>query len=142
MKNIITMVLFLSQLLYGGWFDRDEYLHSTSDNSEINKLLKKSVEENKYVIIEASSKGCPYCARMNSDVFDDDKVRDILKEYYVFIKVDITNSIFSLPLELHKEFTGGTPTFFVLSPEHDLEDKYVGSMTKDEFLGLLEMYME
>jgi thioredoxin-related protein len=144
LSKVTFLVLFaflLTQSLHAGWFDRDEYKHSTTDRSLINEQLQYAKEQNKYIIIEASHQRCPYCDRMNNDVFSDDDVREVLKEHFVFIKIDITHGNTALPDGVKNLFKGGTPTFFILDSTSTVEDTIVGSMSKDEFLGLLEMYM-
>jgi len=77
---------------------------------------------------------------MNKNVFNQKEVRDSLEKSVIFIKINITNNPKTLPLGLHQQFVGVTPTFFVLNSNLEFEKRVLGSMTKFEFLAFIEMY--
>jgi len=126
--------------MQAGWFDTDIYTDNISNQELVDKLIKQAKNEDKFIIVQATTNYCPYSRAMNYKVFDKKEVRDILKKEFIFIKVDV-NSL-SLPLGLDKHYTNITPTFFVLNSSTQLEDTYVGPMSKDGFLGMLEVYSE
>jgi thioredoxin-related protein len=142
MKKSLLLLLVLFQFSNAGWFDRDEYLEPTANKNEIQKMFDRAQKEQKFVIVEAFSLTCPYCREMDENVFEDDEVRAILKKHYVFIKVDVTYGAQTLPRGLIKRFKGTTPSFFIFFPDGEYEETYSGSMTKDEFLEMLDIYKE
>jgi len=140
MFKLFLISIFTAVLLNAGWFDRDMYTNGISDSSQINKLINQAINEDKYMIIEATSAYCPYSSRMNNNVFSHEDIRASLKKDFVFIKVEIGSS--DLPFGLNKYYEDVTPSFFVVSPQKQYEDHVSGSMTKDEFIGFMEMYSE
>lgn len=140
MGKYFFIILILFQFSNAGWFDKDEYLHAIVDKNKIQGLLNRANKEGKFIIVEAFSSKCAYCRAMDDKVFSDKEVRKILRENYIFIKVDVTYGLDSLPNGLIKKFEGSVPSFFILFPDGEYEETYSGSMSKDEFLELLDIY--
>ena len=50
--------------------------------------LKKAAEEDKHIFIDFTAKWCGYCRKMDSEVFTDQKIIDMLNNNFVSVRVD------------------------------------------------------
>jgi len=110
------------------------FLYSKMINEK--QILTKAKNEKKLILVEATSKYCYYCIKMDKEVFSENKIKKILKNHYIFVKIDIENS--KLPFNLNKHFKNFTPSFFILNHNGKLVKKYPGSWNKDDFKLILE----
>ncbi len=141
MKNKLSAKEILSLAIY--FMKYDEYnldKNQTNTNLSIykkeNKILNDAIINNKYLLIYAHSKTCHFCKIMNKEVLSLDIVKKAISKNYIFMKIDIDQT--KLPFGLDKNYKGMTPTFFVLSKEKKLLNKYPGSWSKKDFLEILK----
>lgn len=116
-------------------YDYDEQMvakHSLS-SSPYSEAMKKAKKEQKIVVIEATSKRCHYCKKMDREVLSDEDVVTALSKDFVLVKVDVSSQ--KLPLELKSTMT---PTFFFVNPEEKLIKTIPGSWSKEDFLEILK----
>lgn len=106
-----------------------------SNNNE-SKILKKAKEENKQIIVYATSKTCYFCKRMDKEVLSLDDIQKVINENYIYIKNDMDES--SLPFDLQKVYKKITPTFFIVSKDGEFIKQYPGSWTKSDFFEILK----
>ncbi|NPA27510.1 MAG: thioredoxin fold domain-containing protein [Epsilonproteobacteria bacterium] len=116
-------------------------------NKEVEKkrtslegLIKEAQKSNRYILVEVSSKLCPYCMKMKKEVFSDRSFREFLDKNYLFKEIVIEEE--SLPKELAKEYRGLTPTFFILNSRGEIVDYLVGAFSKEEFIKKLKKIKE
>ena len=100
------------------------------------QLIQTAKRENKILIVEAISKTCYYCKKMDKEVLSLPVVKDAIFKNFIYIKVDIDKT--KLPLGLDKHYKQMTPTFFTLSPNGKFKHMYPGAWTKDDFLLILK----
>jgi len=100
------------------------------------ELIEKAKKEQKVILIEAMSKTCYFCKKMEKDVLSLPSVKSIIDKDFVFIKIDVDEN--KLPLGLDKKYKKITPTFFTLSPEGKFMNDYPGSWNKSDFLLILD----
>jgi thiol-disulfide isomerase/thioredoxin len=97
---------------------------------------KEAKKENKLILIEATSKNCHYCRKMDREVLDLDDVKKEISKNYIFAKVNVSE--YKLPFDLHKHYKNFTPTFFVVDSNKKLLQIYPGSWSKSDFLQILK----
>jgi len=102
----------------------------------VKTLLADAKNEDKKIIIEASSKTCHFCKKMEKEVLDKPKMKSKIAKDYILVEIDIDKM--KLPLDLQKSFKGVTPTFFFLSKDGKLENTYPGSWNTHDFNILLD----
>ncbi len=100
------------------------------------ELIETAKKKNKIIIVEAMSKTCYYCKKMDKEVFSLPIVKNAIFKNFIYIKVDIDKT--KLPLGLDKRYKHMTPTFFTLSPDGKFKNMYPGAWTKDDFLLILK----
>lgn len=107
-------------------------------NSLINEkdILKKAINENKKVIVYATSKSCFFCKKMNKDVLSLEEVKKEIDKNYIFVGNDVDEN--TLPFGLEKEYKKMTPTFFILSKDGNYQKQYPGAWVKKDFLEILK----
>ncbi|MEA3315216.1 MAG: DUF255 domain-containing protein [Campylobacterota bacterium] len=101
-----------------------------------NRLISQANKDNKLIMIEVTSKYCYYCKKMDIDVFKDKEVSLLLNKYYVFDKIFIDRE--KLPFNLDKDFSGMTPTFFILTKDGEALKQIRGSWSKSDFIDILK----
>ena len=107
---------------------------------EEEKLLLKAKDENKKIIVYATSKTCFFCKKMDKEVLETQAVKDLSNENYIFLEVDMDAS--SLPFNLQKEYKKITPSFFILTDEGEFKTQYPGSWTQKDYIEILKENMK
>jgi thiol-disulfide isomerase/thioredoxin len=106
------------------------------DTNDANLLIEEAKKENKLILIEATSKNCHYCRKMNREVLNLDDVKKEISKNYIFAKVNVSE--YKLPFDLHKHYKNFTPTFFIIDSNKKLLQIYPGSWSKSDFLQILK----
>ncbi|QKF58710.1 thioredoxin family protein [Aliarcobacter lanthieri] len=100
------------------------------------KYLKLSKEENKKIIVYATSKTCFFCKKMDREVFPQNVIKELISKNYISIEIDMDNA--SLPFNLQKEYKKITPSFFFVDENATFLKQYVGSWTLEDFTNILQ----
>lgn len=100
------------------------------------EMLKKAQNENKKILVYATSKSCFFCKKMDKEVLSLDDVKNEINKNFVYMKVDVDET--KLPFSLQEVYKQITPTFFVLSKDGTYIKQYPGSWTKSDFLEILK----
>ena len=109
----------------------------SSDNKfNENTILKKAKEENKLIIVYATSKTCYFCKKMDKEVLEKSEIKKRINKNYLFYKIDV--DVMKLPFDLNKKFKGMTPTFFVLDENANILNTYPGAWVKKDFIEILK----
>lgn len=106
------------------------------DKSDIAKAIAKAKKENKLLMIEATAPDCWYCKKMHREVLSDEEVLTKMDKNYIFVEINVKE--YKLPLGLDKDYSGMTPTFFAVTPDGKLLNKYRGAWEKMDFLLILK----
>ncbi len=101
----------------------------------IDDILKEAKKEKKLVMIEAISKTCYYCEKMEREVLSKSDIKSAIHKDFVYMKVDIDRE--TLPLDLQKYYKKITPSFFVLDADGKVLNSYPGSWTKEDFFEIM-----
>ncbi len=116
-------------------YDYDEQMvtkHSVT-SQPYSEAIKQAKKEQKIVVIEATSKHCHYCQKMDREVLSDEQIIKALSKDFVVVKVDVSAQ--KLPLDLKSSMT---PTFFFVNAEGNLIKTIPGSWGKEDFLEILK----
>ena len=98
------------------------------------RAQKEAIQEDKLIMIKASSPYCHFCKKMDREVFTDEAVLEILKKDFVLVSVDIYKE--QIPLGLKAKVT---PTYFFIDAKGQKVLKTVpGSWNKHDFLEILK----
>ena len=91
--------------------------------------LKIAKDNNKKLLLMVTSKYCVWCNKMKRTTLKDPEVVAKMNKNFVFIEVDKNNGEYPSNLIVR-----GVPTFFVISSDNYLLDKFMGYQKKDRFL--------
>lgn len=127
-KTIIFSVIFLSNIF------------TLYSQTRFNDALAKAKSEDKRVIIDIYTDWCGWCKKMDEDVYSNKKIKKIIEESFVFIKLDAESNdkvmyngkSVSLS-DLASQFNAvGYPSTVFLEPDGKLiEIKYDNSIMKN-----------
>ncbi len=107
----------------------------SKNNYDENKILKEAKKLDKKILVFISRDDCPYCEIMKEKVFPTVEVKNIIDNNFIFLEVNIDHA--SLPFELDKNFQGMTPTFYFISKNKKILNRYLGAWTKKDFIFIL-----
>lgn len=115
-------------------------LMSFSLKAEFLELERqKALQEKKLILLSVTKEFCPYCIKMEKDVFENMTYRDQIDKKYVHVSMHQEGA--SLPKGLHVKYF---PTNLILSPK-DLKiiDEFAGYVEPANFVELLdEVYVQ
>lgn len=95
---------------------------------------QKALHEKKLILLSVTKESCPYCMKMQKEVFDDPKYAQQIAKKYLHVTIHQEDS--TLPQALHVKYF---PTNLILSPR-DLKiiDEFAGYMEPMSFIELLD----
>jgi len=95
---------------------------------------QKALRENKLILLTIEKEGCPYCIKMQKDIFDVPKFNQLIAKNYLHVNINREDS--TLPQALHVKYF---PTNLILSPR-DLKiiEEFAGYMVPANFIELLD----
>ncbi len=133
LKNLVFLILFLGMVVVSAKADI-RWL------KDLDTALYKAEKQNKLILIYIYSPHCGYCKKMDRTTFKDKKVQEMIKKYFIPVKVDKD----SPEGEIIKAEYGylGTPTFHFLEPDGKKIKSIFGAWKKDDFLMILKYFAE
>lgn len=95
---------------------------------------QRAVKENKLILLSVEKEGCPYCLKMQKEIFEVPKFNEQISKKYLHVNIHQEDG--SLPKALHVKYF---PTNLILSPS-DLKiiDEFAGYMKPESFIELLD----
>lgn len=97
------------------------------------RAVKRATEEDKIIMIKATSKHCRYCKKMDREVLLEDEVVQAFQKDFIAVSVDVGTT--ALPLKLKAEMT---PTFFFINKDKKMIKRIPGAWNKEDFLEILK----
>jgi len=97
------------------------------------EALKQAKKEHKIIMIEAMSKDCHYCKKMQREVMIEKDVKSLLQKDFITVMVDVSKM--KLPLGLKAKLT---PTFIFIDKDKKVLMNVPGAWDKNNFLLLLK----
>ncbi len=97
-----------------------------------DKALKQAKNENKFIMIKATSEHCHFCKKMDREVFSEKEVLSMLDKNFISVEIDVYKEM--LPLGLKSKVT---PTYFFIDKHAEIVKTVPGSWDKSDFLEIL-----
>ena len=119
-----------------------EYLYDFDSNIVKSKsvkyegfeqALKEAKKEHKVIMLEAMSKECHFCRKMDREVLIEKEVAEAIEKDFIPVKIDIYKH--KLPLGLKVDLT---PSFIFIDSDKNLLLNVPGAWSKNDFLKLLK----
>lgn len=94
----------------------------------------RAIKEKKLILVNIVTENCPYCKKMEKEIFSNATYRKQIEQKYVFVSIDLYDP--SLPQDLRTKYT---PANAILSPtRHSIIEGYTGYMDATSFMTVLE----
>ncbi|MEI7420967.1 MAG: thioredoxin family protein [Prolixibacteraceae bacterium] len=104
------------------------------ETGNFSQALEKAKLEGKYLFIDSYTTWCGPCKKLEKDVFTDKEVANYFNSKFINLRLDIEKG--EGP-ELKKRFgVHFIPTLLFINSEGEVENKFIGSSTKEEFMKL------
>lgn len=132
----LTVGLYLGNQNLGKSQDRVISFGGTQWITDYDQALKISDEEGKPILIYFWRRGCPWCAKMESDVFPTVEVSGAISKHFIPVALDIYRKDNSIPVTKYGVYA--TPTFVII--DRGKKAINIGYMDKWEFLGFLNPF--
>ena len=91
-------------------------------------LFETSKKHGKLIMLKVVKDNCHYCSDMEKSVFSESSIRDLLKDNFVPVSVNL--SLETVPLGLKPSMT---PSFYFIDSERKVVKQIVGSWGRDDF---------
>ena len=98
-----------------------------------SEAIKRAKKEHKIIMIEAMSKECHFCRKMEREVMIEDEIVKAIEKDFIPVSIDI--SVHTLPLGLKTEIT---PSFIFIDEYKNIVLNVPGAWGKSDFLELLK----
>ncbi|AXH09030.1 thioredoxin family protein [Malaciobacter halophilus] len=131
--DYVNLAIFFMQ--YDKYNKSKKAVKINSDFDE-DEIILKAKQNEKLILVYATSKTCYYCKKMDKEVFSKNEVQKLLNKNYILLEVDMDKN--KLPFNLTKYYKRVTPTFFVLDNNANYLKTYVGSWSKKDFIDILK----
>lgn len=96
---------------------------------------QKALRENKLILLSIEKEGCPYCIKMQKDIFDVPKFNQHIAKNYLHVSMNGEDP--TLPQALHVKYF---PTNLILSPRDlSIIDEFAGYSDPANFIELLDI---
>ncbi|AHJ13581.1 thioredoxin fold domain-containing protein [Sulfurospirillum multivorans] len=96
---------------------------------------QKALRENKLILLSIEKEGCPYCIKMQKDIFDVPKFNQRIAKNYLHVSINGEDP--TLPQALHVKYF---PTNLILSPRDlSIIDEFAGYSDPASFIELLDI---
>lgn len=141
----VFIVLILPLILTAGIVKADP----PEDNNEwtgVERAIELAGDAEKLVLIDVYAAWCPYCQRMQSDVYPDQRIEELIDEYFIPVRINIESD--SSVRYLGQEFTErefaqalgyqNVPTTFFMNSSGEVVGQQPGYLPVDVFSTLLE----
>ncbi len=83
-KQYFITNFFIGVVCFGFFMN----INSAAQTSDFNDALKKAKDENKRVIVDVYTDWCGWCKKMDTDAYGNKKVKNLIKNNFVFIKLN------------------------------------------------------
>lgn len=96
---------------------------------------QRALRENKLILLSIEKEGCPYCIKMQKDVFDVPKFNQHIAKSYLHVSINGEDP--TLPQALHVKYF---PTNLIVSPRDlSIIDEFAGYSDPANFIELLDI---
>lgn len=142
MKKIILP--FILALLFIGANAQETGMHF-EHNTTWKNILAKAKAENKYIFLDCFTTWCGPCKMMSSTIFPKTEVGDLYNAKYINAGAQMdtsrtkdneeVKSWYATSHEIAVKYNvNAYPTYLIFNPNGELVDRFLGSMTANEFI--------
>ncbi|MEX2585983.1 MAG: thioredoxin fold domain-containing protein [Balneolaceae bacterium] len=147
MNNTLTIPVFL--FLWVALLPTELFGQSDSPDAieweAMERALERSEAEEKLILIDVYAAWCPYCQRMQSEVYPSDEVEEAIQSYFIPVRINIESD---RKLRFQgREFTEAefakalryqsVPTTFFMNSRGEVVGQQPGFLPVDTFSSLL-----
>ena len=110
-----------------------------ASQSAFEQMQEQAIKEKKLFLISIEKEQCPYCLKMQQDVFTHPRFKEFIHDK--FLHLAILNTDIALPKSLKAKYF---PTTFIVKPDDlTIIDEFAGYMNLENSLELLdEVYLQ
>lgn len=113
-------------------YDQKSLAKNAPKYTVYKRAVQRAKDENKIIMIKATSQHCHFCKKMDREVFVDKEVVGHLEKDFIAVEVDIYKERLPEGLE-----TQVTPTFFFLSSDEKVLKRVPGALDKGDFMMIM-----
>ncbi len=114
-------------------FDKNVIAKEGVKYEDFDKALQRAKKEHKIIMIEAMSKDCHFCRKMEREVLIEKEVVEAIEKDFIPVAIDIKKH--ELPLDLKVELT---PSFIFVDENKNILTTIPGAWSKEDFLEILK----
>ncbi|MEX2573224.1 MAG: thioredoxin fold domain-containing protein [Balneolaceae bacterium] len=140
---ILAGIIFVSGLSPSAAQDPPE---DNLDWVGVERALRLASQNDKLILIDVYAEWCPYCQRMQEEVYPDDSVGALIRKYFIPVRI---NTESDEPVNYlgnaftHAEFATalnnqGVPTIYFMNQQGEVVGQQPGFLPVDVFSSLLE----
>jgi len=82
-----------------------------------NTIINQAIETNKLLLIDFTADWCSICQVVHKEIFSDNSFMEKIKKYYLFCKIDCTETDQTKELLLKKYKINGFPSILIINPK-------------------------
>lgn len=133
MKNELSEseIEAVSEFLYD--YESNLFKEKSIKYVSFDTALKMASQDDRIIMIKATSRHCHYCKKMDREVFVEDEVVQVFQKDFIAVSVDVGKAALPLGLE-----SAVTPTFFFVNKDKKMIKRIPGSWNKEDFLVILK----
>ncbi|HEB62806.1 MAG TPA: thioredoxin family protein, partial [Bacteroidetes bacterium] len=126
-NKIILVILFIFTYSSISIAQGMEFYHESWE-----KALEKAKTENKLIFVDAYTKWCGPCKRMQKNIFPTKAAGDFYNKHFINMKIDMESQE-GMKWGL-KYPVGAYPTFFFIAPDGKISYTHTGAMDAERFI--------
>lgn len=111
-----------------------KFIEQMKYETSYEKALLKAKEENKILMMIATTKSCPWCRKLERQTLKKDEVDNLIKTKFIPLSVDQDLKNFPSVYEVKV-----VPTIYFINPKDEtVIEKVLGYKNKNEFMDILQ----
>jgi thioredoxin-related protein len=146
MNKLLYIVLAIFMLACERPMQAQDNTGDNLDWQEMEAALELASEQEKLILIDVFAQWCPYCQRMQSEVYPSGEVEEVITKYFIPVRIDtesekgltyhgneFTQAEFATALQYRS-----VPTTYFMNAEGEVLGQQPGFLPVDVFTQLLE----
>jgi thioredoxin-related protein len=146
MKKLILVILAVFLLSCERSIQAQDTPLDNLNWQEMERALELASEHDKLILIDVFAQWCPYCQRMQSEVYPSDEVEEVVNKYFIPVRIDtesdealsyhgndFTQAEFAVALQYRS-----VPTTYFMNANGEVLGQQPGFLPVDVFTQLLE----
>jgi len=130
MKKLFLIFVFVISSFAFDWSGKVNW----AMNYESAKRIAQ--QTHKLIFVDVALSKCPPCHYLATKVYTVPKVADYINKNFVPVLIIYDQE--NTPTEVSNYFTGSTPTLMFIKPNGELEARFIGARSPDDFYKLIK----